>query len=94
VIAEAAPTPALSYCKIYEKCDGVINFTASAQFAGVQRHPVGFRYIAELIKIKKDKVAIGGEESVGLSIAATFRRKMAFSPDCSALTRWRAAGNR
>jgi phosphoglucomutase len=41
---------------------------ALAQHHGVQLHetPVGFKYIGELIK--QDKVAIGGEESAGLSI--------------------------
>jgi alpha-D-glucose phosphate-specific phosphoglucomutase len=41
---------------------------ALAQYHGVQLHetPVGFKYIGELIK--QDKVAIGGEESAGLSI--------------------------
>jgi len=29
VIAEAAPTPAISYAVIHEKADGAINFTAS-----------------------------------------------------------------
>ena len=35
---------------------------------GVELHetPVGFKYIGELIK--QDKIAIGGEESAGLSI--------------------------
>jgi phosphoglucomutase len=41
---------------------------ALAQHHGVEVHetPVGFKYIGELIK--QDKVAIGGEESAGLSI--------------------------
>jgi phosphoglucomutase len=41
---------------------------ALAQRHGVELHetPVGFKYIGELIK--QDKVAIGGEESAGLSI--------------------------
>jgi phosphoglucomutase len=41
---------------------------ALAQYHGVELHetPVGFKYIGELIK--QDKVAIGGEESAGLSI--------------------------
>ena len=41
---------------------------ALAQHHGVELHetPVGFKYIGELIK--QDKVAIGGEESAGLSI--------------------------
>jgi phosphoglucomutase len=39
-----------------------------AQHHGVELHetPVGFKYIGELIK--QDKIAIGGEESAGLSI--------------------------
>jgi phosphoglucomutase len=39
-----------------------------ARYHGVELHetPVGFKYIGELIK--QDKVAIGGEESAGLSI--------------------------
>src|SRR6478672_3322751 len=41
---------------------------ALAKHHGVQLHetPVGFKYIGELIK--QDKIAIGGEESAGLSI--------------------------
>jgi len=41
---------------------------ALARHHGVELHetPVGFKYIGELIK--KDKIAIGGEESAGLSI--------------------------
>jgi len=41
---------------------------ALAEHHGVELHetPVGFKYIGELIK--HDKVAIGGEESAGLSI--------------------------
>jgi phosphoglucomutase len=41
---------------------------ALAQHHGVELHetPVGFKYIGELIK--QDKIAIGGEESAGLSI--------------------------
>jgi phosphoglucomutase len=41
---------------------------ALAKYHGVELHetPVGFKYIGELIK--QDKVAIGGEESAGLSI--------------------------
>src|SRR5215467_11580559 len=41
---------------------------ALADFHGVELHetPVGFKYIGELIK--EDKIAIGGEESAGLSI--------------------------
>jgi phosphoglucomutase len=41
---------------------------AVARHHGVQLHetPVGFKYIGELIK--QDKIAIGGEESAGLSI--------------------------
>jgi phosphoglucomutase len=41
---------------------------AVARRHGVQLHetPVGFKYIGELIK--QDKIAIGGEESAGLSI--------------------------
>jgi alpha-D-glucose phosphate-specific phosphoglucomutase len=41
---------------------------AIAKFHGVELHetPVGFKYIGELIKA--DKIAIGGEESAGLSI--------------------------
>jgi len=41
---------------------------ALAQFHGVELHetPVGFKYIGELIM--QDKIAIGGEESAGLSI--------------------------
>src|SRR5215471_18468751 len=41
---------------------------ALAQYHGVELHetPVGFKYIGELIK--QDKIAIGGEESAGLSI--------------------------
>ncbi|HYG99290.1 MAG TPA: phosphoglucomutase/phosphomannomutase family protein [Terriglobales bacterium] len=41
---------------------------ALAEHHGVQLHetPVGFKYIGELIK--EDKIAIGGEESAGLSI--------------------------
>ena len=42
--------------------------TALAQKLGIELHetPVGFKYIGELIKA--DKIAIGGEESAGLSI--------------------------
>jgi phosphoglucomutase len=42
--------------------------TALAQHHGVELHetPVGFKYIGELIM--QDKIAIGGEESAGLSI--------------------------
>jgi phosphoglucomutase len=41
---------------------------AVARYHGVELHetPVGFKYIGELIK--QDKIAIGGEESAGLSI--------------------------
>src|SRR5437588_10842069 len=41
---------------------------ALAKHHGVELHetPVGFKYIGELIK--QDKIAIGGEESAGLSI--------------------------
>ena len=41
---------------------------ALAKFHGVELHetPVGFKYIGELIK--QDKIALGGEESAGLSI--------------------------
>jgi len=41
---------------------------ALAEFHGVQLYetPVGFKYLGELIK--QDKIAIGGEESAGLSI--------------------------
>src|SRR5262249_20237810 len=41
---------------------------ALARHHGVELHetPVGFKYIGELIK--QDKIAIGGEESAGLSI--------------------------
>jgi phosphoglucomutase len=41
---------------------------ALAKYHGVELHetPVGFKYIGELIK--QDKIAIGGEESAGLSI--------------------------
>jgi alpha-D-glucose phosphate-specific phosphoglucomutase len=42
--------------------------SALAQKLGIELHetPVGFKYIGELIK--QDKIAIGGEESAGLSI--------------------------
>src|SRR5438067_4456026 len=41
---------------------------ALARHYGVELHetPVGFKYIGELIK--QDKIAIGGEESAGLSV--------------------------
>ena len=41
---------------------------AVAKHHGIELHetPVGFKYIGELIK--QDKIAIGGEESAGLSI--------------------------
>ena len=41
---------------------------ALAKYYGIELHetPVGFKYIGELIK--QDKIAIGGEESAGLSI--------------------------
>src|SRR2546430_10092295 len=43
-------------------------FRSLAQRHGVELHetPVGFKYIGELIM--QDKIAIGGEESAGLSI--------------------------
>jgi phosphomannomutase len=40
VIAEPAPTPAISYAVIESKADGAINFTASHNPPRVQRHQV------------------------------------------------------
>jgi len=44
----------------------LINALAEAHGVELHETPVGFKYIGELIM--QDKIAIGGEESAGLSI--------------------------
>jgi phosphoglucomutase len=65
--------------------------SALAEHHRVELHetPVGFKYIGELIK--QDKIAIGGEESAGLSIRYHVPEKMAFWPGCFA-RKWSPAG--
>jgi len=46
----------------------------------VHQTPVGFKYIGQLIR--EDKIALGGEESAGLTIRGHIRKKTAFSRAC------------
>ena len=59
----------------------LINAVAEHHKIQMYETPVGFKYIGELIK--QDKIAIGGEESAGLTIRGiTCLRRMECWPDC------------
>ena len=53
----------------------LINALAEFSQDALHETPVGFKYIGELII--SDEIAIGGEESAGLTIRGTCPRKMA-----------------
>jgi phosphoglucomutase len=59
----------------------LVDRVAEARGLPVYETPVGFKFIGALIN--EDKIIIGGEESAGLSIKVTTRRKTAFSLACS-----------
>ena len=68
VIAEAAPTPAISYAVIHEKADGAINFTAShnpPEYNGIKfSTPDGAPALPEVTRqIEKEIAAEGGAPS-------------------------------
>ena len=65
---------------------------ALAENHGVQLYetPVGFKYIGELIN--KDKIAIGGEESAGLTIRGHVPEKDGMIAGLLWRRWWRAAG--
>lgn len=68
LIAEAAPTPAISYAVIHEKADGAINFTAShnpPEYNGIKfSTPDGAPALPEVTKhIEKEIAAEGGAPS-------------------------------
>ncbi len=52
----------------------LIDAAAKAHGQKTYQTPVGFKYIGQLIR--EDKIALGGEESAGLTIAGTYRKKM------------------
>src|SRR5947208_8081645 len=65
IVAEAAPTPAISYAVIHEKADGAINFTAShnpPEYNGIKfSTPDGAPALPEVTKqIEKEIVAADG----------------------------------
>ena len=61
----------------------LVNALAEFHKVPLYETPVGFKYIGELIN--EDKIAIGGEESAGLTIRG---RRMASWPDCSSRRWW------
>jgi phosphomannomutase len=64
VIAEAAPTPAISYAVIHEKTDGAINFTAShnpPEYNGIKfSTPDGAPALPEVTKQIEKEIAVEG----------------------------------
>lgn len=67
VIAEAAPTPAISYAVIHEKADGAINFTAShnpPEYNGIKfSTPDGAPALPEVTKQIEKEIAVADQSS-------------------------------
>src|ERR1700690_4033528 len=74
VIAEPAPTPAISYAVIHEKADGAINFTAShnpPEYNGIKfSTPDGGPALPEVTKQIEKEIAADGGTPDGAEIAA------------------------
>jgi alpha-D-glucose phosphate-specific phosphoglucomutase len=74
VIADAAPTPAISYAVIREKADGAINFTAShnpPEYNGIKfSTPDGAPALPEVTKQIEAQIATGGSATSGERVAA------------------------
>jgi phosphoglucomutase len=68
IVAEAAPTPAISYAVIHEKADGAINFTAShnpPEYNGIKfSTPDGAPALPEVTKQIEQEI-VSGDGSVG-----------------------------
>jgi alpha-D-glucose phosphate-specific phosphoglucomutase len=73
VIAEAAPTPAISYAVIHEKADGAINFTAShnpPEYNGIKfSTPDGAPALPEVTKQIEAHIAVEGSTGNGNKVA-------------------------
>src|SRR5439155_13182730 len=74
LIAEAAPTPAISYAVIHEKADGAINFTAShnpPEYNGIKfSTPDGAPALPEVTRqIEKEIAALDGAPGVSKAYA-------------------------
>src|SRR6266699_702295 len=83
LIAEAAPTPAISYAVILERADGAINFTAShnpPEYNGIKfSTPDGAPALPEVTKqIEKEIVAGDGAVGTGKSSAESLDVKAAY----------------
>src|SRR5438876_5434482 len=83
VIADAAPTPAISYAVIHEKADGAINFTAShnpPEYNGIKfSTPDGAPALPEVTKqIEKEIVAADGIPSASRSATQPLDCKPAY----------------
>ena len=72
VIAEAAPTPAISYAVIREKADGAINFTAShnpPEYNGIKfSTPDGAPALPEVTKQIEAEIAAGERRQCGRQV--------------------------
>ena len=73
VIAEAAPTPAISHAVIHEKADGAINFTAShnpPEYNGIKfSTPDGAPALPEVTKQIEAHIAVEGSTGNGNKVA-------------------------
>jgi alpha-D-glucose phosphate-specific phosphoglucomutase len=73
VIAEAAPTPAISYAVIHEKADGAINFTAShnpPEYNGIKfSTPDGAPALPEVTRQIEAHIAVEGSTGNGNKVA-------------------------
>src|SRR5947209_2256276 len=74
IIAEPAPTPAISYAVIHEKADGAINFTAShnpPEYNGIKfSTPDGAPALPEVTKQIEQEI-VSGDGAVGASKSAS-----------------------
>src|SRR6266699_5424115 len=83
IVAEAAPTPAISYAVIHEKADGAINFTAShnpPEYNGIKfSTPDGAPALPEVTKqIEQEIVSGDGAVGPGKSSAESLDVKAAY----------------
>ena len=83
IVAEAAPTPAISYAVIHEEADGAINFTAShnpPEYNGIKfSTPDGAPALPEVTKqIEQEIVSADGAVGVGKSSSEPLEVKSAY----------------
>jgi phosphoglucomutase len=82
VIAEAAPTPAISFAVIHEKADGAINFTAShnpLEYNGIKfSTPDGAPALPEVTQQIEKEIAADGTPGTGKTAAQPLDPKPAY----------------